>query len=599
MQKHRDPTILIRKTAEDRVDFSKNQMDSIKNDKFYHSSCNNIIADINKYAKTFIIHVGVFSIFFNIILFSSPIYMIQIYNRVLPTRSEEVLIWLTALVVVLFICMSAVDMARHMILVRLSKAFEDRVTEKAMHISLSADQFSAPESGMTILRDIDQIRSLLTKGHLVSLLDILWFPIFVLAVGYFHPILAILALAAGAWLALIAWLSHISVTPALETTRSHAVSALSSADQLFAKVEVVHALGMRTALIDRWMQTRSSATTAHTTASERHAAISSVSRSSRMLAQSLTLGMGAYLALQGAISAGAIIAASVLVGRALAPIETSIGAWQDLQKAWAAYDRLSKFFRHSAGHAVQPLVQTCEGRLTVEDLSCSIGNRIILQDINFRVEPGELIAIVGPSGCGKTTLARHLVGILHPEHGMICLDDLNVTKLSSGIRNRYLGYVPQEVQLLDGTIIDSIGRFEKPIPEEILATAELAGIHKMIMRLPDHYGTRIGADGVRLSSGQRQRLAVARALYGEPKFLVLDEPCAHLDEANEQALIQTLTNLIERGMTICLITHKANLVRLASKVLILNAQGQGRIGTPSDLFRPKLHPIGTDGRRVA
>ena len=558
-----------------------------------------IIEEFNQNTKKFVLHISIFSIFFNIILFSSPIYMIQIYNRVLPTRSEEALVWLTVLIVILFISMSAIDMARHMVLVRLSKVFEEHVTKQAMHASLVAGEVVASTSGMSILRDIDQIRSLLAKGHLVSLLDILWFPIFVAAVGFLHPILAIMALAGGAWLALLALLSHISLTPAMEETRTHAVNALSSADQLFAKVEVVHALGMRTALIDRWMRTRSQAVTAHAKASDWHAAISSVSRTSRMLAQSLTLGVGAYLALQGAISAGAIIAASVLVGRALAPIETSIGAWQDLQKAWAAYDRLIQFLQESAGPSIPPLTQAFEGRLSVEDLSCSIGNQIILRDINFGAEPGELIAIVGPSGCGKTTLARHLVGACQSRQGLVRLDDLEVSKLTRDMRHQCLGYVPQEVQLLDGTIIESIGRFEKPIPEKIVATAQLAGIHKMIMRLPDHYGTRIGADGVLLSAGQRQRLALARALYGDPKFVVLDEPCAHLDEANEQLLMHTLVNLIERGVTVCLVTHKANLVRLASKVLILNAQGQARVGSPNDLFRSTIRPISTDGRMVA
>lgn len=558
-----------------------------------------IMEDINRHAKRFVFHIGVFSIFFNIILFSSPLYMIQIYNRVLPNRSEETLVWLTVLIVVLFVSMSAVDMARHLVLVRLSKVFEDRVTKQAMHLSLEAGQTTASSAGMGMLRDIDQIRSLLTKGHLTSLLDMLWFPIFVAAVGFVHPILAVLAFAAGAWLAFLAFLSHISVTPVMEETRSHAVGALSMADQLFAKVEAIHALGMRTALIDRWMQVRSQAVAKQAKASDRQAAISSISRTSRMLAQSVTLGVGAYLAIYGSISAGAIIAASVLVGRALAPIEASIGAWQDLQKAWAAYERLIQFLRSDADLSGPPLMQSCEGHLSVEDLSCSIGNQIILRNVSFSVDPGELIAIVGPSGCGKTTLVRHLVGVWRAGHGSVRLDDLDVAKLTHDMRLRYLGYLPQEVQLLDGSIVDSISRFEKPVPEQIVATAKLAGIHEMIMRLPDHYGTRIGADGIMLSAGQRQRLALARALYGEPNIAILDEPCAHLDEANEQKLMQTMMNLIERGVTICVVTHKANLIRLADKVLILNAQGQARFGTPRDLFQPTLRPITVNERKVA
>lgn len=555
--------------------------------------------DIEKNAKQFVLHLVMFSVFFNIILFASPLYMVQIYNRVLPNRSEETLVWLTVLIVVLFVSMSALDMARHLVLVRLSKIFEDSVAKQAMLQSLKADQTIKSKSETGALRDVDQIRSLLIKGHLTSLLDMLWFPVFVAAVGFLHPVLAVLAFAGGAWLALLAFLSHVLVTPAMEATRSNAVSALSMADQLFAKVEAIHALGMQAMLVDRWMKGRSQAVAAQMTASDRHAVISSISRTSRMLAQSVTLGVGAYLAIHGSISAGAIIAASVLVGRALAPIEASIGAWQDLQKAWAAYHRLTISFQGNSESLTPPLMQTCEGRLSVEDLSYSIANHSILRNITFSVDPGEMIAIVGPSGCGKTTLARHLVGVRPALQGSVRLDDLEVAKLTHKMRLRYLGYLPQDVQLLDGTIIDSIGRFEQPTPETIVATAKLAGIHEMIMRLPDHYGTRIGADGIMLSAGQRQRLALARALYGMPNIVVLDEPCTHLDEANEQRLIQTLISLIERRVTVCLVTHKANLIRLASKVLILNAQGQARFGRPSDLFRSTLHSVSNDDREVA
>jgi len=558
-----------------------------------------IINNMLQKAKKSLFNITIFSIFFNLLLFVSPLYMIQIYNRVLPTRSEETLIWLTALIIALFVSMSAIDMARHLVLIRLSKVFEDHVTQDAMRLSLTANGSTASTSGANLLRDIDQMRSLLTKGHLVSLLDILWFPIFVAAVGFLHPVLAGFALASGAWLALLAFISHITVTPAMENARTHAVNALTLSDQLFAKVDVVHALGMRPALIERWVRRRSRAVEDHTKANDRLAAISSISRSSRLMAQSATLGMGAYLAIQGSISAGAIIAASVLVGRALTPIETSISAWQDLMKSKAAYERLVLYLQGSAKPPETSITLACQGKLSVENLTCSVGKHIIVRDVNFDIEPGEMIAIVGPSGSGKTTLARHLVGAWPTTNGSVRLDDIEIANLSDDMRHRYLGYVPQEIQLLDGTIIESISRFGDPIPEDIIATAQLAGIHEMILHLPHDYGTQIGLDGSALSAGQRQRLALARALYGNPVFLVLDEPCAHLDETNERMLIQTLATLRERQVTICLVTHKANLVRLADRVLLLNTKGQARLGTPNDLFRPTLRTVPTDRRKVS
>jgi PrtD family type I secretion system ABC transporter len=385
----------------------------------------------------------------------------------------------------------------------------------------------------------------------------------------------------------------------MEQARNHAIGALSLADQLFAKIEIIHALGMRTTLTDRWMRHRARAVADHVRASDRLAVISAISRSSRMLAQSGTLGAGAYLALQGEISAGAIIAASVLVGRALAPIEASIGAWQDLQKAWAAYNRLVHFLPEDALSPVPAVPLICRGRLSVENLSFSAGNHLILRDISFEVKPGEMIAVVGVSGSGKTTLIRHLVGAWPASHGSARLDNLEVSKMNDDMRQRHLGYVPQDIQLLDGTIVDNISRFGTPIPEDIVAAAQLAGVHDMILRMPENYGTHIGIDGMLLSAGQRQQLALARALYGNPVFVALDEPCAHLDELSERMLMQTLAILRERGVTVCIASHKPNLIRLADLVLVLNAQGHARLGTPDDLFRPALRPVTTDGRRIA
>jgi len=567
--------------------------------RLVEASPTSMVATIVAKARKSVIHIGAFSVCYNLLLFSSPLYMIQIYNRVLPARSDETLVWLTVLIVALFVSMSAIDMARHLVLVRMSNVFDDHVTKQTMHLSLVGKEPTTSRPGVNIIRDIDQIRSLLTKGHLVSLLDILWFPIFVITVGLLHPALAILALIGGAWLAALALLSHFTVTPAMECARTHSASSLSLADQLMAKIDVVHALGMRSALVDRWSQSRSRAVAHHVSASQKLAVITAVSRSSRMLAQSITLGVGAYLAIQGSISAGAIIAASVLVGRALAPIDSSISAWQDLLKARSAYNRLTQFLETNTQDQPAPVGHVCQGWLSVEHLSYSVKNHLILRDISFDVKPGEMLAIVGPSGSGKTTLARHLIGGWQASHGSVRLDEMEISKLTDDMRNRYLGYVPQEIQLLDGTIIESISRFGKPVPEEIIATAQLADIHEMVLRLPDNYGTLLGPNGPMLSAGQRQRLALARALYGNPIFVVLDEPCAHLDEMNERALAQTLEKLKERGVTVCVVTHKSNLVRIADLVLVLSPQGQARVGTPEDLLRPTLRPVTSNGSRVA
>jgi PrtD family type I secretion system ABC transporter len=550
-------------------------------------------------AKVSVFHIFAFSIIFNILLFVSPLYMIQIYNRVLPNRSDETLLWLSVLVVILFVSMGAIDVARNLVLVRLSRDLDSEVTRDTIYLSLFKVNERLLPSNVNVLRDIDQVRGLFAKGHIVSVLDILWFPVFLFALFFVHPYLAVLCLVSGVLLAGLAFLSHIVTAPAIEEARSEAVVSQGLADQLRSKIDVIRANGMMSALVDQWVQHRDHAVTHHVGVSERLAAIAAVSRSSRMLAQSLALGVGAYLAIHGSISAGAIIAGSILVGRAIAPIDMSIAAWHDLRRGWSAYARIKGFLSNAKEPTPQTMKTSCEGRLLANHLSYSIGNHVILRDINFEIQPGEMLAIVGPSGSGKTTLIRHLIGGVSPQIGTIRLENIEVANLTDDSHRQHLGYVPQDIQLLNGSIIESISRFGQPDAEDVVATAKLAGVHDMIMRLPENYGARIGRDGFCLSAGQRQQLALARALYGEPVLVVLDEPCSHLDETGELSLVRTLRELRDRGVTVCMATHKANLIRLADSVLILGPEGQARLGKPSDLFRRELRTVNSGDFRDA
>ena len=550
-----------------------------------------IIDNILNDAKASAIHVAIFSIFFNIILFSSPIYMLQIYNRILPARSEETLVWLTALVILLFVTMAAIDAARHMMFVRLAGKFDNQVTRHLLSLTLTEHARSSEPDRSSVLLEIDQIRALLSKGHLLHLFDLMWLPFFIVAIALFHPILAVVAVVGAIAMVLIALANHIFVGPSTEEARNAAVWTLNQADQMLKKADLIQSLGMKSTMIQRWSVGRDTAVSSHMKASDRQSVVAAISKALRMLIQTTMLGVGAYLAIHNFISPGAIVAASILVGRTVAPIEASILAWQELLKTRTALGRLLHVFeKQDASTNPMPLL-ACRGKLEVEDLSCSIDGLNIIRDINFEMEPGEMVAIIGPNGCGKTTLVRHLVGSWHGSAGIVRLDDLDVATLSDEARCRYLGYVPQETQLLEGSIVETISRFGTPEPEDIVETAQLAGIHKMVLRLPNGYGTRIGVDGCRLSGGQRQRLALARALYGSPPYVVLDEPCAHLDEIGESALLQTMEELKNRRTTICLVTHKTNFIRLADHLLILNDRGEARFGSPSVLFRPKLKAV--------
>lgn len=558
-----------------------------------------IIKILYKEAKISIIHVSLFSFFFNLILFSSPIYMLQIYNRILPARGEETLFWLTALIIILFIAMAAIDAARHMVFVRLAGQFEQRVSHHLLSLTLKKSARSHEPEKSNVLLEVDKIRNFLSKGHLLHFFDLMWFPLFVLAIGLFHPVLAFIALLGGITMALVALANHIFVGRSMETARDGAVRSLSQAEQMTRKADVVQSLGMKSSMMRRWNMLRHEAVTAHMAASDQFGIVSSISKALRMLIQSITLGTGAYLAIHDSISPGAIVAASILIGRALGPIEASILGWQELVKVRLAAIKLVSLLEQSESLPESVHLPGCIGCLEVENLSCSIGGHQILRDINFETTPGEMIAILGPSGCGKTTLVRHLIGSWSGTTGIVRLDDVDIAKLTDDARLRYVGYLPQEIDLLDGSIVETISRFGNPEAEDILETAKIAGIHRMILRLPQGYGTRTGVDGHRLSGGQRQRLALARAIYGRPTFVVLDEPCAHLDELGVRTLIEAIENLKRRGTTLCVVTHKTNFVRLADRVLIMNDKGEARFGRPPELYKPILRAVSGNEVRQA
>ncbi len=550
-----------------------------------------ILSKILDDAKFFSIHIVIFSLFFNIILFVSPLYMLQIYNRILPARGEETLIWLTALVVALLAIMAVVDAVRHIMFIRLSGRFERRLS---LHLMSRAFRRRATLPGSdksTTISHIDQIRNLLAKGHLLHLLDALLSPLFVLGIAFFHPALALIALLGGGILLAMGLINHAIVLRSMEEARVQAVRGVTQTDEMMRRADVIQALGMGPVILDRWSNLRYIGVSKQMTASDQAALIAAASKSIKMFIQSMMLGVGAYLAIHDAISAGAIIAASILVGRALGPIEASIAAWMELIKARSALGELLTLMDDDERSPDVPMLMTCEGQLDVENLFCSVEGHTILREVNFTAEPGQVIAILGPSGCGKTTLIRHLIGSWSSSIGTARLDDVDVASLSDDARRRFIGYLPQDIGLLDGSIVETISRFGAPEPEDILETATLARVHRMILRLPDGYGTRVGADGYRLSGGQRQQLALARALYGNPPFVVLDEPSSHLDDVGERQLLDIINDLKERGTTLCIATHKASFMRFADRSLIINGKGEARFGRPPDLFKPTLRAV--------
>ena len=522
--------------------------------------------------------------------------MLQIYNRIIPTKSEETLIWLTVLIVFLFIFLSVIDTIRHMIFVQLADQFETIFCKKIFEKTLSSSAQGQMSDRDRPLRDVDQVKTLLAKGQLIHFFDILWFPAFVVALSLLHPFLACMAIAGAVWLGSLALGGHLLTSSALENGRLRARKVYAMAEEMTVNAEVVKSIGMIPGLMRRWARARLQTSTDQCIIGDQSAIITATSKTSRLVIQSLTLGLGAYLAINDAVSAGAIVASSILVGRALAPIEPAIAAFYKLFEAKAAYLRLYRLMGPNFADEQRLSLPAGRGYLTVNHLTCVQGNETILRDLSFEVGSGKMLAIVGPNGAGKSTLVKHLVGLRRGAEGFVQLDGMDLFTLSDEVRGHRIGYMPQEEPMIPGTVVDCIGQFGSFSAEDILKAAQLTNVHDMILKLPSGYATRVGGHHCCLSVGQRRRLALARAVCGMPGLVILDEPSANLDEAGEQSLLQVIDELRCNEVTICVVTHKTTLIRQSDLLVVLNARGEARVGNSRDIFTPKIRSISSQSR---
>lgn len=553
-----------------------------------------------------------FTIAVNVTLFAAPLHMLLVYDRVLASGSVETLVMLTVLCIGLLLSMSLLTAARQWMLI--GKADElDRVLAPALfELSvLSNGKASAgrdkPSSNTShALSDLASVRQFITSPVMGALLDLPFAPLFFVGLFVIHHDFGVLGLLGAGLIMLLAWLGDVCTRYPLNQAQNVSRTTRDLADSFARDAPAARAMGMGDNILAIWSHMHFSSGTAQSTAAGRAAFISSLTKFTRMALQSITLAVGAWLVLKNEASSGAIIASSIILGRALAPVEIIIGSWKSLVSASGAYARLRGFAAVCENDVAQTDTHTAlpapRGNLIVNNVthSLSANQEPLLHDLKFSVRPGELLGIVGPSGSGKSTLAQILIGDVSPTQGSVTLDGVEISNWPRAELGPHLGYMPQDVHLMSGTIGENISRFDlctagqnKPeINKRILAAAHDAGAHDMIASLPKAYDTQAGDGGRLLSGGQRQRVALARAIYGNVRFVVLDEPNASLDSAGEHALIETLKVLKARGVSIIVITHNAALVQLLDRVLILK---DGRIvdqGTPAAVFRPRPHTQG-------
>jgi len=537
-----------------------------------------------KKCRSYFTVAGFFSLFINIIMLVPSLYMLQVYDRVITSRSESTLVMLTLIAVVLLLTMGVLEWVRSQILVKAGAKLDVLLNERLFNATFknSLNSGGATTSAQPVT-DLTNLRQFLTGQGLFAFFDAPWLPIYIGVMFLFHPYFGWTAVGAAIALLILAMVNEKVSSGPIGEANKIAISSNNFMTKNLRNAEVIESMGMMDNIRKRWQKKNNSVLNLQAIASNRAGLVTSISKSFRMIIQSLVLGLGAYLAINQEISPGLMIAGSILLGRALAPIDLMIGSWKGFISARGAYSRLNDILRVVPAERESMSLPSPEGCLSVEGIVVTPpGAKLpVLKGISFFVKKGESVAIIGPSAAGKSTLARVLLGLWPAKAGKVRLDSADIYTWNRIELGRHIGYLPQDIELFDGTISENIARFGSVIPKAVIDAAKAAGVHEMILRLPDGYDTIIGGHSGVLSGGQRQRIGLARALYGNPAFIVLDEPNSNLDEQGEQALAIALQNLKEKGCTVIIISHKVNIISQVDKILVM-ADGVATLYGPRD-----------------
>lgn len=509
----------------------------------------------------------------NLLYLASPIYLIQIYNRVIPSGSMATLAALTMALIGALATMAVLDACRARILIRAAARIDRLLSNRVFQsiIDLSA-RHGAPARNARALRDLDEFRSALAGHGAQFFFDMPWMPLFILILFLIHWTMGVLGLVAAVTLLALAFFNDQRTRASAKSATEAAARSYQFTDSVARYADPVHAMGMDNALADRWQVDRSAMMREQGYASDRHAGFTAAIRFTRLLFQGLMLGLGGYLAVKHSVLPASIFAANMMLGRALAPMEVAVSGWRQIRAALSAGKRVQKILSDAPApkRRVEPPFEGIDVALTDISFVPAGSKRPALRQIDFTIQAGEAIGIVGPSGAGKTSLARLIVGARLPSAGKLSIGGLESRHWSRDMLARNIGYLPQNVGLFPGTVRDNICRFTDCDDETVITAAKRANVHEMILNLPEGYETRVDEGGSGLSGGQRQRIGLARAMFGEPKLLVLDEPNAHLDADGEAALSQALEELKAGGATIVLIAHRLNPVAHVDRVVVLN-----------------------------
>jgi ATP-binding cassette subfamily C protein EexD len=530
------------------------------------------LAGALKELKRYFIYAGVFSAAINLLALVPIIYMLQVYDRVVSSGSLPTLAMLTLLMVALLAASGGFEWVRSMLLIsasnRMETSLRQRVSEATFKHSLMN---GGAGGGSQAYSDLTGLRQFLTGAGLFAFFDAPWFPIYVAVMFLFHPWFGVAAIVAGIIMVVLAYINEKLTGKRMKDANSLAGQVSGQINGSLRNAEVIAAMGMGDDVRERHEKVSNEVLVLQADASRTGGALTALSKSFRMITQSLLLGMGALLALRGEISPGLMIAGSLLLGRALAPIDMLVGTWKGFSVARAQYERLGRLLQLIPKKADTMSLPAPQGNLAAEQVVVVPpgSQNVVVRGVTFDLQAGEALGIVGPSASGKSCLARTLLGIWPAYSGKVRLDGADIAAWDRAELGPYLGYLPQDIELFDGSIAENISRFGEQNADEIVAAAVLAGVHDMILHLPQGYDTLIGGAGGILSGGQRQRIGLARAAYGRPKFLVLDEPNSNLDEQGERELVDAIQRIKSNGSTVIVITHRMLVLSAVDKVLVM------------------------------
>jgi ATP-binding cassette subfamily C protein EexD len=551
-----------------------------------------VLQAIARASRSAVFSAALFSMFLNLLMLVPSLYMLQVYDRVLSTGSVPTLVVLTVITVFLFMVFGGLEWVRSRIMIVASTRF-DTMLGPAVHDAIFARVMASAgrHASAQPLDDIDRVRQFVTGVGLFALLDVPWVPLYVGLMFLFHWWMGVAAVASIVVLAILTLWNELATRHLLQES-NHASRAANQQTTLHLRhAEVITAMGMLPRLRQRWQSERVHALDAQHDASARAGMISAISKTYRLTSQSLILGLGAYLALRREISPGMIIAGSILLGRALAPIDQLIGSWRSLDTARDAYRRLRELLGTYAPRAERMALPQIRGEYQLEKIVVTPAGATapIIKDLSLHIPAGTQVGIIGPSAAGKSTLVRTLLGLYPPTAGALRLDGAELTQYECSALGDAMGYLPQDVELLDGTLAENIARFGEVNAEAVVRAALLAGVHEMILGLPEGYDTRL--DGNRtMSAGQRQRVALARAVYGDPAVVVLDEPNSNLDEAGSAALDRALAALRSTGATVIIVTHRSRVLEQLDRVLLLIDGKLACYGRPNEVAAALSQP---------